>query len=71
MVEVRVRIQIERLQEGVFLATSNELPGMVVQAGTLAEIMEIAQDVAQALVDSYVEHGDELPPALRRQVDAI
>jgi hypothetical protein len=33
--------------------------------------MEIAQDVARKLIDSYVEHGDPLPPkvnaALKRQ----
>ena len=29
--EVAIRIQIEELPEGVFLATSDELPGLVAQ----------------------------------------
>ena len=68
MEEVMVAIKIERLPEGGFLATSDELPGLVAQGRTLAETMEIAQDVARKLLESYVEHGDELPPSLRDRV---
>ncbi len=32
---------------------------------TVAETMEIAQDVARKLVESYLEHGDALPEALK------
>jgi len=63
--EILVAIHIEALPEGGFLATSDELPGLVAQGRTAAEAMEIAQDVARKLVESYLEHGDELPPALR------
>ena len=30
----------------------------------MAETLEIAQDVARRLIESYREHGDELPPSL-------
>ena len=33
----------------------------------MAEAVEIAQDVARKLIESYQEHGDPLPSALRRQ----
>ncbi len=65
MKEVLLNIQIESLSEGGFLATSDDLPGLVAQGRTLAETMEIAQDVALGLLESYIEHGDDLPPALR------
>ncbi len=65
MKEILLAIQIEALPEGGFLATSDELPGLVAQGRTIAETIEIAQDVARKLIDSYREHGDELPPALR------
>jgi predicted RNase H-like HicB family nuclease len=42
-----------------------ELPGLVAQGRTVAETLEIAQDVARKLLESYREHGDELPPALK------
>lgn len=65
MKEILLAIQIEALPEGGFLVTSEELPGMVAQGRTAAEALEIAQDVARKLIQSYQEHGDELPPALR------
>lgn len=65
MTELLVRIQVEPLPEGGYLASSDDLPGLVAQGRTLAETMEIAQDVARKLIESYVEHGDPLPPALQ------
>ena len=65
MKEVLLPIQIEALPEGGFLATSEELPGLVAQGRTVAETLEIAQDVAAGLIESYLEHGDELPSRLR------
>lgn len=65
MREILLSVHIEPLAEGGFLATSEDLPGLVAQGRTVAETLEIAQDVAVGLVESYVEHGDELPPKLR------
>ena len=56
-----VSIKIEKLEEGVYLATSDNLPGLVAQGRTIAETMEIAQDVARKLIESYIEFGDSLP----------
>ena len=64
MREILLPIHIESLPEGGFLATSEDLPGLVAQGRTAAEAMEIAQDVARKLIESYLEHGDALPPAL-------
>ncbi len=65
MTEILLGIRVESLPEGGFLATSDELPGLIAQGRTIAETLEIAQDVARKLIESYREHGDELPPALR------
>jgi antitoxin HicB len=62
--EVLLAIRLEALDEGGYLATSAELPGLVAQGRTIAETLEIAQDVARKLVESYREHGDPLPPTL-------
>jgi predicted RNase H-like HicB family nuclease len=37
----------------------------VAQGRTIAETLEIAQDVARRLIESYIEHGDPLPPVVR------
>ena len=64
MKEVLIDLHVEPLAEGGFLATSEDLPGLLAQGRTIAETIEIAQDIARKLVESYIEHGDELPPAL-------
>ncbi|MDP2936319.1 MAG: type II toxin-antitoxin system HicB family antitoxin [Dehalococcoidia bacterium] len=58
MKELLVAIHLEELPEGGYLATSAELPGLVAQGRTVAETLEIAQDVARKLMESYREHGD-------------
>ena len=64
MGEVLISVQVEALPDGVYLATSDQLPGLVAQGRTVAETLEIAQDVARKLLESYREHGDELPSGL-------
>ena len=66
MSEVVVALHIEPLKEGGYVATSKALVGLVAQGRTVAETMEIAQDVARKLVESYQAHGDPLPPALKQ-----
>ena len=65
MNEALVRIQIDELPEDAFLATSEDLPDLLAQGRTVGETIEIAQDVARKLVESYLEHDDELPRALK------
>jgi len=54
------------LEEGGYVATSPDLPGLVAQGRTVSETVEIAHDVARKLVESYREHGDPLPPGIRK-----
>ncbi len=63
--EYRLHLQIRRVENGQHLATSDDLPGLVAQGRTVAETVEIAQDVARKLIESYREHGDLLPKGLR------
>lgn len=66
--EFYLKLRVEPLDEGGFLATSPDLPGLVAQGRTRAETMEIAQDVARRLIESHLEHGDPLPPAVRQAI---
>jgi predicted RNase H-like HicB family nuclease len=63
--ELAIRIHIEQLPEGVYLATSDELSGLVAQGRTVAETLEIARDVARKLIEARREHQTQLslPPA--------
>jgi predicted RNase H-like HicB family nuclease len=64
-VELAVRIQVEQLPEGLYLATSDDLPGLVAQGRTVAEALEIARDVARKLIEARRERQEEplLPTA--------
>ena len=64
MPEYLVSIKIEKLEEGVYLATSDNLQGLVAQGRKIAETMEIAQDVARKLIESHIEYGDPLPEGI-------
>lgn len=45
-------IHIEKLPEGVYLATSDDIPGLVAQGRTITETLEIARDVAKKLLEA-------------------
>lgn len=62
--EATVRLHIEKLEEGGFLATSADVPGLVAEGRSISEATEIAQDLIRKIAESCIEHGDQLPPAL-------
>jgi len=53
--ERMIKLHIEHLPEGVYLATSEEVQGLVAQGRTVWETLEIARDVARKLLE---ESGD-------------
>jgi predicted RNase H-like HicB family nuclease len=64
MSETAIRLHIEPLDEGGYVATSPDVPGLVAEGRSLVEVSEIARDVARAIAESCRAHGDPLPPAL-------
>ena len=69
MSEVAIRLHIETLAEGGYLATSPDGPGLVAEGRSVSEAVEIAQGLARKIGESCLEHGDPLPPALAKLVD--
>lgn len=62
--ELAIQIRVDKLPEGVYLATSDDLPGLVAQGRTVAEALEIARDVARRLIEARREReGDSFVPA--------
>ena len=53
--EKMINIQIEKLPEGMFLATSDDVQGLVAQGRTIWETLEIARDVAHKLIEARKE----------------
>ncbi|NWG76533.1 MAG: DUF1902 domain-containing protein [Rubrivivax sp.] len=58
-----VRLHIEKLPEGAYLATSDDVQGLVAQGRTIQETIDIARDVARKLLESQTARGVTTPPA--------
>ena len=65
MNESAIRLRIEPLDEGGFLATSPDVPGLVAQGRSVTEAAEIAQGLVRKIAESCIENGDPRPRALR------
>jgi len=63
IMEQIITIHIEKLPEGVYLATSDDIQGLVAQGRTIWETLEIARDVARKLLEAQGERqmAPELP----------
>lgn len=55
-----VNIHIEKLPEGLYLATSDNIQGLVAQGRTIAETLEIARDVAKKLIEAEKSNLSEI-----------
>jgi predicted RNase H-like HicB family nuclease len=62
-VERVVQLHIEKLPEGIYLATSDDVQGLVAQGRTIQETLEIARDVAKKLIEAQSSSGTTLQPA--------
>ena len=57
--EHMIHLHIEKLPEGVYLATSDAVQGLIAQGRTIQETIEIARDVAKKLIEAQT--GTVLP----------
>ncbi len=70
MDEVTIKLHVEPLAEGGYVATSPDVPGLVAEGRSVVEVAEIAQGLARKIVESCLDHGDPIPPALSNLVSA-
>ena len=52
-------LHIEKLPEGVYLATSDDIPGLVALGRTITETVEIARDIAKKLLEAQAERHQQ------------
>lgn len=55
-----INIHIEKLQEGVYLATSDDIQGLIAQGRTITETLEIAKDVAKKLLEAQKDDSNKV-----------
>jgi len=68
--ERMINLHVEKLPEGVYLATSDDVQGLVAQGRTVSETIEIARDVAKRLFEAKMERdGLESLPEVSDKFD--
>ena len=60
----QITLEINRLDEGPYLGTSPDLPGLIVQGASPEEVGPLAPEIARDLIAVMVETGQPLPPRL-------
>jgi len=68
MILYDLRIELEELDDGGdyrYMATSPDLPGLIVASDTPEEVLALVPQVAAALIASIQAAGDPLPTTLR------
>ncbi len=67
-----IRIHIEKLPEGLYLATSEDIQGLIAQGRTVSETLEIARDVARRLLEAQAERNIEPNlPLMEEELDCL
>lgn len=59
--ERKIILHVEKLPEGVYLATSDSVQGLVAQGRTIAETLEIARDIAKKLLEAQGVEAGPMP----------
>lgn len=63
-----INIHIEKLPEGFYLATSEDIQGLIAQGRTITETIEIARDVAKKLIETSDSGIIQNPAILDTQI---
>ena len=65
MTNYRIRLSLEPNPDGVFTVTSPDVPGLVTEGRTAAEIQANVQEALSTLFEAWADLGKTPPPALR------
>jgi predicted RNase H-like HicB family nuclease len=66
MVEIQpIRVQIELEEDGRFLASVPDLPGVMAYGNTEDEAIRKAKSIALQVLADMIESGDEVPAPLK------
>ncbi|MEW5717360.1 MAG: type II toxin-antitoxin system HicB family antitoxin [Chloroflexota bacterium] len=63
MMNYRIRLVLEPNPGGVFTVTSPDVPGLVTEGSTAAEIQANVQDALEALFEAWAELDKPIPSA--------
>ncbi len=58
--EGTIQIHVEKLPEGYYLATSDDVQGLVAQGRTITETLEIARDIVKKLLEAQSDDSAQV-----------
>jgi predicted RNase H-like HicB family nuclease len=64
MKQYLLRVEVEPLDEGGYLASCPDLQGCHAEGDTIAEALDNVEDVARVIIELCLEEGLPLPPEL-------
>ena len=59
-VEKMITLSVRKLPEGCYLGSSDDVQGLVVQADTVTELVDIAKEMAEILVESQLARQQKI-----------
>jgi predicted RNase H-like HicB family nuclease len=66
MVEIQpIRVELEREQDGRFLASVPDLPGVMAYGASEAEAVRKVKSIALQVLADMIESGEEVPAPLK------
>ena len=65
---MKVRVQVDRDEDGVFVAEVPSLPGCVTQGSTRAEALDNIREAITAYLESLKAHDEPIPPSVDEEV---
>jgi len=65
---MKVRILIDRDEDGVFVAECPSLPGCVSQGKTRNEALANIQDAIRGYLESLKKHNEPIPPSIDEEI---
>ena len=65
---MKVRILIEKDEDGIFVAECPSLPGCVSQGKTRNEAIENIQDAIRGYLESLKKHDEPIPPSIDEEI---
>ena len=69
-VEKIITLSVRKLPEGCYLGSSDDVQGLVVQADTVTELVDIAKEMAEILVESQLARQQKIRlPAIKKKFE--
>ncbi|MBI2870594.1 MAG: type II toxin-antitoxin system HicB family antitoxin [Candidatus Omnitrophica bacterium] len=65
---MRLRVFIERDEDGIFVAECSTLPGCVSQGKTRSEALRNVRDAIRGYLASLKKHREPIPPSISEEV---